>query len=211
MTKTLNPASQNQPSVMALALVSVVTALVTIVLVFALILPSAYGIDPLGWGANLGIAPRQAQTRISTVQNASKPASATAHITKPNTNTQVAVVTASQIDAPLATRQETVELTIPPKQSLDYRLAMERDYDLDYTWTANGITVYSELRGEPKDGKTPSKTFAKLTSASGKGFFIIPFNGQFGWHWQNKTDQPVTIRLTFKGAYQVIGQVGTAE
>ena len=206
MTKTLHPSGQNRPSVLALALVSTATALVTIVLVFTLILPSAYGIDPLGWGAKLGIAPHQAQTRISTVLNVSRPASASAHITKPNTNAQ-AVASPSQIDDPLAVRLDTVALTIPPKQSLDYRLAMERDYELDYTWTANGKTVSSELRGEPKDGKTPSKTFAKLTSTSGKGFFIIPFNGQFGWHWQNKTDQPVTIRLTFKGTYQVIGQV----
>ena len=84
---------------------------------------------------------------------------------------------------------------------------MERDYDLDYTWTANGKTVYTELRGEPIDGKAPGKTFAKLTSTTGKGFFIIPFNGQFGWHWQNKTDQPVTIRLHTKGTYQVVGRI----
>ncbi len=182
---------------MALAFVSVVTSLVTVALVFALILPSAYGIDPLGWGAKLGISHRPAQAATNIAPNGSNALAAAAQVASP-----------SQPDDPLAEREDTVELTIPPKQGLDYRLAMERDYDLDYFWTTNGKTVYTELRGESKDGKMASKTFAKLTSASGKGFFIIPFIGQFGWHWQNKTDQPITIRLHTKGTYQMVGQVG---
>ncbi len=119
-------------------------------------------------------------------------------------------VISPQQDSPKAERTDTVELTIPPKQGLDYRLAMKRDYALDYRWTANGKTVYTELRGESMDGKKPAKTFATLTSKTGKGFFIVPFNGQFGWHWQNKTGQPIAIRLHTKGTYQVVGQVGAA-
>lgn len=162
----------------------------------------------MGWGAKLGITPRQAKAGANTAPYATIQHQAPTQVA--NQNTPGALASVTQADDPLAVREDTVELTVPPKQSLDYRLAMERDYELDYQWTANGKTVTTELRGESKDGKIPSKTFAKLTSTSGKGFFIIPFNGQFGWHWQNKTDQPITLRLNTKGHYQVIGQVGVA-
>ncbi|ESS72938.1 hypothetical protein MGMO_41c00040 [Methyloglobulus morosus KoM1] len=197
---------QNKRSLISLIIVSTVTSVVTTVLLFAWILPNFFHSDPVGWGANLGIKDASAQIEPKAVSyELTSTAQAADHVAAQAKPTPPFAVTPAE--DPLAERQDTVALTIPPKQSLDYRLTMERDYDLDYTWTANGKTIYAELRGEATDSKTPSLTFAKLTSTSGKGFFIIPFNGQFGWHWQNKSDQLVTIRLTTKGTYQVIGQV----
>jgi hypothetical protein len=199
---------QNYRSLVSLIIFSTVISVLTPILLYAWVLPRFFDGDPIGWAAKLGssvtaqIASKAVSDDLTPTLPALDRGAAEANPTSP-----VAVTPA---DDPSAERQDTVVLTIPPKQSLDYRLAMERDYDLDYTWTANGKTVTTELRGETKDGKTPSKTFAKLTSTIGKGFFIIPFNGQFGWHWQNKTDQPITIRLHTKGTYQVVGQVGAS-
>ena len=200
MARTLNFSEQGKQSTGTLIMVSVITALITAMLLLGYVVPVYYGVDPAGWGAKLGISTPQTQPETLAVTNKLKPS---LQATAPAVNQ----ATTPQADDSLAVRQDTVELVIPSKQSLDYRLAMERDYDLEYHWTANGKTVYTELRGEPGDGKQPGKTFAKLTSATGKGFFIIPFNGHFGWYWQNKSDQPVTIRLHTKGKYQVVGQV----
>lgn len=207
MARILNLADQQVQTMSKLIAVSLMASLITAVLILAFILPVCYQVDPLGLGAKLGVISNPANSEAMAAAPNSSPL--TQPIAQPGNPAQVAPsVAVAQEDDPLSVRQDTVELTIPPKQSLDYRLAMERDYDLDYHWTANGKTVYMELRGEPKDGKAPSKTFAKLTSATGRGFFIIPFNGQFGWHWQNKSNQPVTIRLHTKGHYQVVGQLG---
>jgi hypothetical protein len=197
---------QNYRSLISLIIVSTVISVLTSILLYAWVLPRFFDSDPIGWAAKLG-GSAAAQTDAALVSHDFKTAlpAVDRAVAQANPTPPVAVTPA---DDPLAERQDTVALTIPSKQSLDYRLAMERDYDLDYTWTANGKTIYAELRGEATDSKTPSLTFAKLTSTSGKGFFIIPFNGQFGWHWQNKTDQPITIRLHTKGTYQVVGQVG---
>jgi hypothetical protein len=209
MARTLNFVDQRKQSVSALVIVSAATSMLTALLLFAFVLPAYYGIDPTGWGEKLGITNARTQTGAVNVENKTQPPLQTAAQMVIAGN-PAPLATAPQADDPLAERQDTVELVIPPKQSLDYRLAMERDYELDYHWTANGKAVSTELRGEPKDGKTPSLTFSTLkNSTTGKGFFIIPFNGKFGWHWQNKTNQPVTIRLHTKGTYQVVGQGGT--
>jgi hypothetical protein len=205
----VNFVDQRKHSVSALVIVSVVTSIMTALLLLAFVLPAYYGVVPVGWGGKLGLARAPSQSAAVAVENKSQLSSQTTAQTATQSN-KAPMAAAPPIEDPLAERQDTVELVIQPRQSLDYRLAMERDYDLDYTWTANEKTVYTELRGEPEDGKAPGKTFAKLTSTTGKGFFIIPFNGQFGWHWQNKTDQPVTIRLYTKGTYQVVGRTDTA-
>ena len=189
-------------SARTLIMISIVIWLLTVAIIFAYILPVYYGADPLGLAGKLGITNAGKQGYAGAAHVQSPPQTAVQSVGQ--SNVEPIAVNPPEDDL-LAVRQDTVQLIIPAKQSLDYRLAMERDYDLDYTWTANGKTIYTELRGEPKDGNTPGKTFAKLTTTTGKGFFIIPFNGQFGWHWQNKTNQPVTIRLTTKGTYQVVG------
>lgn len=210
MAKILKLTDLNNHSLVSLILISALTSIVTTVLLFAWVLPVCFDSDPVSWRAQLGISSPSAQTQAIVVKQDFK---STVHAVDQvqqgaTQENQASADAAQQADDSLAERQDTVELSIPARRSLDYRLAMERDYDLDYHWTANDKTVYTELRGEAKDGSAPSKTFAKLSSTTGKGFFIIPFNGQFGWHWQNKSDQPITIRLHTKGTYQVIGQIG---
>lgn len=206
MAANLKFANQNRRSATGLLLAILVTALVTTVLLLGLILPVHFGVDPVGWGAKLGIIGKPDLTSTAVLAN-NLPSSTSSATSTPLQGNVAPANSTPQEDDPLSTRQETVELTIPPKQSLDYRLAMERDYELDYQWKTNGKKIDSELRGEANDGKAPGKTFAKLVGVAGKGFFIIPFNGQFGWHWQNKTDKEVKIRLTTKGHYQVVGQL----
>lgn len=134
---------------------------------------------------------------------------------KANTDVKVAEKqnsqTINQTDDILPERHDTVALVIPPKQQLDYWLAMERDYALDYSWSTDGKAVYGELRGKHNDAKTTEvKVFAKTTSDKAHGFFIIPFTGHFGWHWDNKTDKAITVRFNIKGAYKILDATGQA-
>ena len=125
-----------------------------------------------------------------------------------NTPSQMVVSADNHAGDVLAEHKDTVTLVIPPKQQLSYRVAMVRDYDLEYSWSRDGKPVYAEFRGEHNDAKdTNSKLFAKTASNKAHGFFIVPFTGHFGWHWDNKTGQAITVRLTTKGAYKVLGSV----
>lgn len=179
------------------------TALMTALILLGGVLPYYYTFDPLGWGAKLGIIASSPQ---ETAKPAIQPGRQNVQ-TAPNQQNMALLQSAPSAEDPLSVREDTVDLVVPPKQGLEYRLKMERDYDLDYIWTSKGGTLDAELRGEA-DVKAPSKTFAKLKGGkAGKGFFIIPFNGRFGWRWQNHSGQPVTLRLTTKGHYEVIGQV----
>lgn len=127
---------------------------------------------------------------------------------KTNTDVKVAEQNSQAINQTsdiLPERHDAVTLVIPPKQQLSYWLAMERDYDLEYSWATDGKPIYGEFQGKHSDVNTNDvKVFAKLTSDKAHALFIVPFTGHFGWHWENKTDQPITVRFTIKGAYKIL-------
>ncbi len=127
----MNFVDQSKHSVSTLIIVLVLTSIMTALLLLAFVLPAYYGIDPTGWGGKLGLTRAPTPSATVTVENKSQPPSQTTAQTVTQSN-KAPLAAAPQAEDLLAERQDTVELVIQPKQSLDYRLAMERDYDLDY-------------------------------------------------------------------------------
>jgi hypothetical protein len=196
----VKPEKPSNASLTLTVIASLVSMLVTVTFLFVAVLPAIYGIDPTGLGKALGInglLPQPNQATSAQVQTQSD------NIKPAQTNNAPPVVSAESLPEE---RKDNVTLVIPPKQELNYRLFMERDYALDYSWATDGKPIYTELRGERiTANKNEIKNFAKITDNKAKGFFMIPFAGNFGWHWENKSDQAITVRLTTKGAYKILG------
>lgn len=181
---------------MKLILVFAGSMTATFLLVFSLVLPAIYGIDPTGLGAKLGINGVSSQAAVSMgkdiVPQTQSPENAA---DQPN----------AVIQEQPEERQETFALSVPPKQNLVFNFAMARDYELDYHWATEGKPLYAELRGKKDTAKDNEfKVFGKLKESKAKGFFIAPFSGNYSLYWENKSDQDVKIRLTAKGVYKIL-------
>lgn len=189
---------------MKLILVSAGSIAATLLLVFLLVLPAIYGIDPTGFGAKLGLNgvsnQMNQQTGINTGKGTvSQTRSSENAADQPNAGMQ------KQPEALPGEHQETFTLTVPPKQNLVFKFAMERDYELDYHWATDGKPLYAELRGQKQTAADNEfKVFGKLKENKAKGFFIAPFNGNYSLYWENKSDQAVKVRLTAKGVYKIL-------
>ncbi len=191
-------------SLVTLITVALLSGLTAVLLVIALVLPAAYGIDPTGIGGKLGLVKAQPGQPGNLARTASK--------AKPDTLPPGQASTASKpivtdIDNGLEPeREDTVSVIVPPKSTMAYRVTMLRDYALNYHWKTDGKKVNLSFRGEGKN--TPLKIFKDFSKdqlAKGQGLFIVPFPGVFGWYWENQSDQPVTVWLSARGAYQVLG------
>jgi hypothetical protein len=204
----LNRAGNRQDHyLMKLFLVSASSVAATLMLVFILVLPMIYGIDPTGFGARLGLNgipdSENQQTGILTgkdpVPQTQSPLNSSGH----TVNQANAVVQGQPGE-----HQETFTLVVPPKQNLIFKLAMEKDYELDYHWATDGKPLYAELRGQKQGApENEVKVFGKLTESKAKGFFIAPFNGNYSLYWKNKSDQEVKVRLFAKGVYKALNQL----
>jgi hypothetical protein len=200
---TVKPTPSSALNLATAIVVAIISSLTVVGLVFILVLPVAYGIDPTGLGTSLGLSKLGKQTADATQNSSSTEQKMAATVSKP-----VVTDIASGLEPD---REDTVNLTIPAKQTLTYNIAMSRDYALTYTWKTDGAPVDQNFIGESTRTDTPKKRkqfghFSKAHAMKGNGFFVVPFDGNYGWQWANNTDKAVSVWLHTKGAYTVLGQ-----
>ena len=99
-------------------------------------------------------------------------------------------------------RQDAVEFTLAPGEGMEYKYRLEKGAAFLYTWTASA-PVHFEMHSVP-DGapSTFAETFEKLDDRpAAHGSYTAPFTGIHGWYWQNRTKDPVTLKMTTAGFY----------
>ena len=172
--------------------ISVVAAAVILV---SVVLPTKYGIDPLGTGRALGLNSLRPEAKP-------KPSPAT-----PAGSAPPAVVmpggTQTARQGP-AYRSDVREVALAPGKGIEIKTRLEKGAALTYSWkTREGSKVLHDFHGEPMGAKDDTfESFIKDTEAAeSRGYVIAPFTGTHGWYWKNKGSSPVTIELQLSGFY----------
>lgn len=168
------------PSTASLIKTCVFAVIFGLLILFTIILPAEYGIDPTGIGSSLGL------TRLS----------------KPMVVKTEPTVTTEQV---ASLQKHTHKIVIPAGSGLEYKFQVDKGEKIEYVWVANG-ELYFDLHGEP-EGDTSGyfESYAESTAKAMKGVFITPFEGSHGWYWKNKGDSDKTVTLTVAGKFEVIG------
>ncbi len=160
----------------ALLKYTIASIALAIVILFTIILPAEYNIDPTGIGHKLGL----------TVFNNVK-----VH--------NVAEITSSEKSKSLA---ETISVVVPAGRGVEYKFHMQQYQKMAYEWETDSQPLYFDLHGEPEGDTTGYfESYAIATLDKMKGSFTAPFTGVHGWYWKNTSDTPVTVQLSVKGEY----------
>jgi hypothetical protein len=173
-----------------IALAAGTALLVAGLLLVIAVLPAEYGVDPLGVGKKLGL------TAMSDVQKGLEAFEAT------RAGTAGGAPTVAPQDREY--KQETIELKIAPRDSVEYKYRLDKGEALLYSWKATALVNY-ELHAEP-DGapRGYAESFEKKDSKDGaSGTLTAPFSGIHGWYWENQTDKELTDKLTAAGFYNI--------
>ncbi len=161
-----------------------------LVLVIA-VLPAEYGIDPLGVGRRLGLtAIGDAQKNV----DAFKAANATG-------NAAGGPTVAPQ---ERAYQQETIDLAIAPGEFVEYKYRLDKGEVLVFSWKTTSRVNY-EFHAEP-DGAPQgyAETYDKQNAKDASfGTLTAPFSGIHGWYWENIGKEPVTVKLSAAGFYNM--------
>jgi hypothetical protein len=160
-------------------------------LTVAVVLPAEFGRDPTGIGALTGL------------KSLAGPAG---HMTG-----QVA----HYYDTPF--RSDVIEIPFVADgdasgfSQLEYKVRMAEGQTLIYSWEAEGATdgeFYFDLHSETPEDQVIE--FKQETGARSDGALVAPVDGVHGWYWQNRSANPVTVRLKISGFYELIppGETG---
>jgi hypothetical protein len=173
------------------------------------VLPAEYGIDPLGTGKALGLsdlAKVSAQPKIPAgISDAT-----IAPVLEPSTD-GAPTVKGTFIAQSKRYKIDSREYKLEPGEGMEIKYNMKKGAGLIYSWIADRSVRY-EFHGEPNvkppDASGDYFESYELDNAAGKdqshGTFIAPSTGIHGWFWENRSAEPVALKLVSAGFYDWI-------
>jgi hypothetical protein len=165
-------------------------------LLVVVVIPAEYGIDWTGAGRALGLT-TMGEQKVAAAKAAAAPVSAVAA----NGSTVTAPIQYAT-SAGRALRNDSVDVTLPPKGEVEYKAVLAEGDALVYEWDAGGASLTFDFHGEPAAGPQGAfLSFEKGSAAKGAGTLKAPFAGTHGWYWRNQTAATVVIRLKVSGFY----------
>ena len=215
------PSRAELPSSRQLIRSTLIAAVSAVVLLYTVVLPSEYGVDPTGIGRVLGLtemgeiktrlAKEAAEDAAATQASQSDPAEASGNeqsaSTAPVATTPVqtpAAQSASETGS-TATWRDEMTFTLAPGQGTEIKLKMKEGDRALYSWTVKGGVVNFDTHG---DALGRSISYEKGRGvASDEGDLIAAFTGNHGWFWRNRGKADVTVVLKTGGAYSDIKRV----
>jgi hypothetical protein len=197
------------PSARQLLKMTGLAVAIAIVILFTLVLPAEYGIDPTGIGERLGLASLSAGP-------AAKPAAAapSGAAERPISLSEAPELELAGVGrvwkAERPYRSDELSLTLRPNEGAEIKASMAQGERFVFSWVAEGGAVNFDMHGEKLGAKSDDFTsyWKGRGASSGHGEFQAPFPGTHGWYWRNRGSQPVTITLKTSGFYEKLHKPG---
>jgi hypothetical protein len=160
---------------------------VALVILFTVVLPAEYGIDPLKTGALLGLTGLSKAADTATGGRA--------------TPAQTGIYTPQ----PSIYKVDSEDMFLRPGDGVEIKYHMQKGAGMVYGWKADGKLQF-EFHGEPDQKPRPDyfESYAlddKVGQDQMYGSFTAPTTGIHGWFWANKTKKDVMFHLTTAGFY----------
>ncbi len=214
MYNTDIPSRAELPSSKQLIRSTIMAVVSAVILLFTVVLPSEYGLDPTGIGRTLGLTDMgEIKTRLAKEAAADEAATLAARSATPAlAATSKAIATeAAQSSAPSASSGSGVvwrdEMTfiLAPGQGTEVKLKMKEGEKTLFSWTVQGGVVNFDTHG---DSLVRSISYEKGRSVpSDDGELVAAFTGNHGWFWRNRGQADVKVVLRTSGQYSDLKQV----
>ncbi|WP_461344137.1 hypothetical protein [Brevundimonas sp. GN22] len=111
------------------------------------------------------------------------------------------LVTSDSAPQPVAGQVDYYEVVLAPYEGIELKYTAPEKARIAFSWTATG-TVRSDLHAHPDEGGEALTESYDISDSTGmNGVYTAAFTGIHGWHWQNRTVDPVTLRLHATGGF----------
>ncbi len=207
MTTINTNAPAELPSSRTLLRSTLIALVVATALLFTVVLPAEYAIDPTGVGRMLGLT-QMGEIKMSLAADLAAAEAAEAALLQEGgaapAGEEPTTAAASVADSSAALRSDVTTLTLLPNEGKEVKLEMAEGAVVAYSWSVEGGVVNYDTHGDPWDAPREFyHGYGKGTAVPGQeGELVAAFDGLHGWFWRNRTGATVTITLRTEGAYQ---------
>lgn len=220
MYNTDIPSRAELPSTRQLIRSTIIAAVSAVVLLYTVVLPSEYGVDPTGIGRALGLTEmgeiktrlaKEAAEDAAATQDSHSPPTESAAASQASTPAPAASAPSASQPAPSADSagdhawRDEMTFTLTPGQGTEIKLKMKEGEKALFSWTVQGGVVNFDTHG---DAPGRSISYEKGRGVgSDEGELVAAFTGNHGWFWRNRGQADVTVVLKTGGAYSDIKRV----
>ena len=199
-------------------LIALVTAMI---LLFTVVLPSEYGIDPTGVGRMLGLTAMgeikqqllEEAEQEATLATSTEPAEVVVTPPVPDTDMsapELVTADASQPSESLAVAEtawdDTLVIQLEPGEAAEVKLQMTAGAKLVFEWIADPGHLNSTWHGNGTAGEKATYRNGRAENFR-EGELIPSFDGRHGWFLRNRSNDIVTLTLNVRGNYSSIKRV----
>jgi hypothetical protein len=194
------------PSTRRLLKATAVAIVVAGLILVTTVLPAEYGIDPTGIGGHLGLD-ALAGTAAAAQPPDSTPAPASAPALAPVQGELDAVgQPAKPIDGSTVSKRadayhsEALSVTLPPGKGAEIKAAMKAGDGMVFHWSASGEVAF-DMHGDHAGSTNGEYTsyWIERSQREASGTFTASFDGNHGWYWLNRGNEPVTVQVEVTG------------
>ena len=198
------PSQAELPSSKQLIKSTILAAIAAIVILFTVVLPAEYGIDPTGVGKLLRLTEMGQIKQQLAEEAAADAAGLVATETSDIDNMTEQTINTTPTDTTVADGQwrDEIPFTLTPGEGIEIKMKMSEGDKANYSWAVTGGEVNFDTHGDAL-GKAISYEKGRGV-ASDEGVLEAAFTGNHGWFWRNRGDSDVQVVLRTRGDYSTI-------
>ena len=198
------PLQAELPSSQKLIKSTILAAISAVVLLFTVVLPAEYGIDPTGVGKLLRLTEMGQVKQQLAEEAAADAAGLVATGTSDIDNMTEQTINTTPTDTTVADGQwrDEIPFTLTPGEGIEIKMKMSEGDKANYSWAVTGGEVNFDTHGDAL-GKAISYEKGRGV-ASDEGVLEAAFTGNHGWFWRNRGDSDVQVVLRTRGDYSTI-------
>ena len=198
------PSQAELPSSNQIIKSTILAAIAAIVILFTVVLPAEYGIDPTGVGKLLRLTEMGQIKQQLAEEAAADAAGLVATGTSDIDNMTEQTINTTPTDTTVADGQwrDEIPFTLTPGEGIEIKMKMSEGDKANYSWAVTGGEVNFDTHGDAL-GKAISYEKGRGV-ASDEGVLEAAFTGNHGWFWRNRGDSDVQVVLRTRGDYSTI-------
>lgn len=203
MFNSEKPSLDELPSTKRLIKSTIFASLSAMLILFTVVLPAEYGIDPTGVGRVLGLTEMgEIKRELAEEAEADRQLDAQSEKQSGLIDTFFNTIIAPSYAAENDSRRDQKTFTLNPRDTAEFKLTMKKNSAAQYEMIVEGGRVNFDLHGH---GSGKSATYEKGRGSTGsKGKFVAEFDGEHGWFWRNRDKVAVTVTIKTSGEYSEV-------
>ncbi len=201
------PSERELPSTAKLIKSTIIAIVTALVLLVTVVMPSEYGIDPIGFGEITGLK-RMGEIKVSLAEEAAADSEKQDQIAEISEEPAAVV---SKVEPEVAivkneglTQNHEITFTLAPDEGTEVKVTMTKGSKVTYNWKTDGGKANFDVHGDSESLKINYHSYYKGSDVMREGILEAAFDGNHGWFWRNRTKEPLTMTIKTNGEYSEI-------